>query len=386
MLKKVLIFSTAYFPLVGGAEVAIKEITDRMDTFGFDLITARIRKDLPKEEKIGNVHVYRVGWGSALDKFLLPILGLPLALRLYKKNNYTLAWAMMASQASVLAVFFAKLRSVKLLTTLQEGDEESHLKRYTLGFGFLYKLFIRPWHRLAIKRANHVQVISNYLRDRAEQVETNAPVTVIPNGVDINKFSQTVSETEKQTLRSTLNIVEGEKIVISISRLVYKNAIDILVRAMKAVDGAKCIIVGTGQDKDALRALSTQLGIDDKVIFVGNIENEQIPSYLAISDIFVRPSRSEGQGIAFIEAMAVGVPIIATPVGGIVDFLHDNETGLFCEVDDPEDLAEKIRTLLSDSSLSEKISNNAKKLVREKYDWNKITPEMEKLFNQVMHE
>ena len=82
-MKKILIFSTAYYPFVGGAEVAVKEITDRISATQFDLITARFRRNLPKVEKIGAVNVYRLGVGvPVLDKLFLPFWGAWFALRL----------------------------------------------------------------------------------------------------------------------------------------------------------------------------------------------------------------------------------------------------------------------------------------------------------------
>ena len=79
----IVIFSTAYLPFVGGAELAIKEITDRISGINFFLITSRLRRDLPKEEKIGNVLVFRLGAGFSFDRFLLPILGFLKFFRLY---------------------------------------------------------------------------------------------------------------------------------------------------------------------------------------------------------------------------------------------------------------------------------------------------------------
>ena len=124
-MKKILIFSTAYLPLVGGAEIAVKELTDRLAGFpaqgaclparqepvsgwDFELITARIKRQLTAQEKIGRVMVYRVGLGYKLDKFLLPILGLIKAIKLNGRNNYQIIWSIMASQASVAAGFFKK--------------------------------------------------------------------------------------------------------------------------------------------------------------------------------------------------------------------------------------------------------------------------------------
>ena len=81
-------------------------------------------------------------------------------------------------------------------------------------------------------------------------------------------------------------------------------------------------------------------------------------------------------GNSFIEAMAAGLPIIATPVGGIPDFLKDGETGLFCKVKDPKSIAEQVERLMNDDILRQKLKENGQKLVREKYDWNLIAKEM----------
>ena len=188
---RVLIFSTAYFPFIGGAEVAVKEVTDRINDIEFDIITARMDKNLLNSEKIGNVNIYRVGFGcKLLDKFLLPFLGYLKAKKLYKQASYSIIWSIMASQASIAACFFKiKFPQVKLLLTLQEGDEEEHLRRYVLGIDWLYKLLIRPWYLLVFKRAGAVTVISNYLRDRAIRNGVKCEVKVVPNGVDISKFS-----------------------------------------------------------------------------------------------------------------------------------------------------------------------------------------------------
>ena len=117
---------------------------------------------------------------------------------------------------------------------------------------------------------------------------------------------------------------------------------------------------------------------------ISDAKHEDVPRYLSEADIFVRPSRSEGLGTAFLEAMAAGLPIIATPVGGIPDFLKDRETGLFTKVDDPEDLAEKIEMLFNDEKLREKLIINGRKLVEEKYQWPKIVRDMERVFDSLL--
>jgi Glycosyltransferase len=110
------------------------------------------------------------------------------------------------------------------------------------------------------------------------------------------------------------------------------------------------------------------------------VSPKEIPSYLARADVFVRASRSEGLGSSFLEAMAAGVPVIGTPVGGIPDFLKEGETGLFSRSDDPQNLAEKIAELLANAPLRRRLVQNGKVLVRSRYSWEHIVQEMEKYF------
>ena len=108
-----------------------------------------------------------------------------------------------------------------------------------------------------------------------------------------------------------------------------------------------------------------------------------MPAYLWMSDIFIRPSLSEGMGNSFIEAMAAGVPIIGTRVGGIPDFLVDGETGLFCEVRDSQSIADKINILLSDEALRQSLIANGRKIVSEKYNWDGIAGRMKGIIGRL---
>ena len=384
-VRRVLIFSTAYFPFIGGAEVAVKEITNRISGMQFDMITARMDGKLPSFERIGNINVYRMGFGwGAIDKIILAKWGFLKALKLNKKNNYDAAWSIMASQASIAASLFKIFdKKVKLILTMQEGDEEEHLMRYALNIKFLYKIFIRPWHRLVFKKADAVTAISQYLKKRAEENGVKIPVEIVPNGVDIANFSEfKANESELKGLRLGLSIGEDVKVLITTSRLVKKNAVVDIIEAMRYLpDNVKLIIVGTGSEEKNLKFKILNLKLENRVIFAGQVDNKEVPKYLKISDIFIRPSLSEGLGNSFLEAMAVGVPVIATPVGGIPDFLIDGETGLFCEVNNPKSIAEKVKILMESSELREKIVKNARQMIKEKYNWEIIAEKMKNIFN-----
>src|SRR3989344_583534 len=125
------VFSTAYAPFIGGAEIAIAEGIKRLQyTFDFFIITARFRRDLPSREVKDGIIIIRVGFGYELDRFLLPFLGFFVVRKLSRQRPPSLYWAVMVSFASgipyMLNIFSAK--KVPIVLTLQEGDPESYLR------------------------------------------------------------------------------------------------------------------------------------------------------------------------------------------------------------------------------------------------------------------
>ncbi len=381
--KKILIFSTAYIPFIGGAEVAIKEITDRLrkratDSFEFDLITAKLDKNLPSVEVLGAVTVYRVGSGSVLlDKLLLPFRGAWLAFQLTKKVHYQCFWAVMVTfgaGAGYVCNIFRQLsfkKKIPIILTLQEGDSENYLQ---YKWGGLISL---SW-RLALWKTDYLTAISTFLLHRAEKYGYKGKSRVVPNGVDVPLFSKKIPHKTGLKIQKMLGKNPSDIFLVTVSRLVHKNATDDIIRALVLLPPyISLIVIGKGEEGPALQTLARDLGVSHRVKFLGFISYENIPQYLAICDIFVRPSRSEGFGNSFIEAMTIGLPVIATPVGGIPDFLDDGKTGVFCSPDNPKSLAQAVLLLLGNHSLARNIVFAARERVRERYDWNIIAREME---------
>jgi glycosyltransferase involved in cell wall biosynthesis len=167
---------------------------------------------------------------------------------------------------------------------------------------------------------------------------------------------------------------------------VVKNAVgDVIKSLVHLPPNVKFLVLGTGYQLEELKTLARDLGVYERVNFLGYVSHTEMPKYLKVSDIFIRPSISEGFGNSFIEAMAGGLPVIATSVGGIVDFLKNKETGLFCEVGDPKDIARKIDIYLKDKNLRDEIVDNAMHMVIDRYDWGMIVKSMkERVFNKVI--
>ena len=149
---------------------------------------------------------------------------------------------------------------------------------------------------------------------------------------------------------------------------------------------------GTGPNGEALQKLAGDLGVSDRVQFRGQLAHKDMPKYLKASDIFIRPSRSEGMGNSFVEAMAAGLPIIATQEGGISDFLFDEKrnpdketTGWAIDADSPKQIAEAVQDILNNPEKVARVRETSEKMVRTTYDWNLIAEEMRGIFSQLVH-
>ena len=289
-MKRILIFSLAYYPHVGGAEVALKELTDRMRNIEFHLITLRF-KDEAREETIGTVTVHRVGNGSSyLGKVLFAPRAAFRAARLHRERPFDAFWAMMSYMLFPIVLLRFRGIRVPYLLTLQEGDPFAH----TFNRWFIFPF--RPLLSMGFREASAIQSISNYLAVWAERMGFRGSVAVISNGVDAARFAQA----------HTRPLSPREVILVTTSRLVHKNALDDVIRALVLLpEQVRFRIYGVGEEERDLVRLAEHLGVSSRVAFKGFIKHAELPAVFQECDIFIRPSRSEGMGNSFIEAMEV---------------------------------------------------------------------------------
>ena len=369
-MRRILIFSLAYYPRhVGGAEVAVKEITARIPAAeaSFDMIVLNGGGE-PLTERVGNVTVHRVlSRFGTFQKLRYPFAAARLARKLHKEQPYDLVWSIMASYAGYAGHLFKKsFPSVPLVLTIQEGD---HFGRRQ---GPLAPLF-----RKIFAHADRIQAISKFLSDWSVVMGATGDIDIVPNGVDYARFAAPISPERRYEMRQSLGFDPTDAVMVTASRLVFKNAVDEIIRSLADLEpNYKLLILGSGPDEASLRSLALSLKVSHRIAFKGFVSHEELPAYLQASDIFVRPSRTEGLGNSFLEAMAAGIPVIGTPVGGIPDFLTDGETGLMCEVDNPRSIAQKAVKLVRDRESRDYIVSTARALVQEKYQWDAIAARM----------
>jgi len=360
---KIVVFSAFYSPYMSGAELFVKEVVERLaDKYDFCVITSRLSSKLSSLEIRDKYVIRRVGFGFAGDKFLFIFLA-PLAALKYKPK---IVHAVMESYAGVALWFFRLLnKKIPTILTLQSGDLDDSKKQKKIPSWLWRRIHLTP---------DRITAISSFLAKRTKKLGfPKEKISIVPNGVDLKSAPQNISQIPFR--------------IICLARLSWEKGINYLIEAMpqvkKEFTQAHLVLVGDGPERKKLEEQVKKLNLEKSVEFKGKLSHQKALRELALSAVFVCPSLAEGLGIAFLEAMAVRVPIIGTPVGGIPDFLKDRETGLFCQVKNPQSIAEKIKELLEDQPLREKLIENAYNLVKEKYNWANISQQMKEIYQKL---
>jgi len=392
MPKKILIFSLGYYPEpVGGAEVAIKEITDRINTqdIEFHMVALGYDKNTPRVEKVGNITVHRIGFSKPnveipdLKKFPLHynkhlfLFWAPIkALILHRKYKFDATWAMMAHPCGIpqatFKIFAPKTRSI---LTLQEGDTPEYIRH-------LYRP-VWPLFKRAFTKADVIQVISRFLEKWARDMGYKGNLVFIPNGASTQASSK-FSQEELDELKTKVGKKPEDVLMVTVSRLVNKNAVDDIISALEFLPkNIKLLVVGGGEDEEKLKNMVAELKMNDRVYFTGQVDRTMTAKARAISEIFCRPSRSEGFGNSFASAMVSRLPIIATQEGGIADFLFDEKrdpaketTGWAVDKDSPKQIADAVKDILAHPEKVQKVTENAYNMVTTKYNWDFIAKDM----------
>ncbi|MCA9339805.1 MAG: glycosyltransferase family 4 protein [Candidatus Saccharibacteria bacterium] len=393
MKKRIAVFSLAYYPChVSGAEAAIKEITERIspEDIEFHVITLLFDTTAPRTEVMGNVTVHRVGFGGAyLSKILFVFLAARTARALHTESPLAGMWAMMTYMTMPLTL--ARWIGVKVshVVTFQDGDPYDKV---------FERWFIKPALPLidsGIKNAAVIQAISEYLATWPEKRGYTGEVVLVRNGANPKNFDQYYGDAELETVKESLGKKEGDVYLFIAARLVYQKGIDAVVRALTLLpENVHFLIGGGGPDEAILKALAAELGVSERVKFLGQLERDDVPKYrnTIVSDIFVHPSRSEGLGNSVLSAMAGRLPVIASNVGGLKDFVFDEAhnpnkapTAWVVEPDAPEQIAKAVEDILTHPEKVAEVTANARKLMETEYHWDAVAKKMrEEVFSKVV--
>ena len=193
-------------------------------------------------------------------------------------------------------------------------------------------------------------------------------VTIIPNYVDLNVFKQVPSKNNLARICFIGRLDQKQKNILS------------LLEAVKGLD-VKLDIIGSGPLE---KQVISESRLNSNIRLLGRVSNTQLPQYLNLCSAFILPSFYEGHPKALIEAMACGLPVIATNVPGINNIIIHNETGWLCETDS-DSIREAIKTVLMDKSLCKRLGHQARQFVIKNYSFEKIVDLELSLYNSVIN-
>ena len=202
-------------------------------------------------------------------------------------------------------------------------------------------------------------------------------IHVIPAGVNLKTFQPV----DRDAARAELGIKE-ERVILYVGRIEPLKGIDILLRAVPMLEygqGLRVLVVGGNPDNDVeldrLKSLTVELGIGDLVTFTGSVPQSVLPTYYSAADVFVLPSHSESFGLAPLEAMACGTPVVVSRVGGMKTFVNSGENGYLVPWRCPESFAQRLDVLLANPDLREAMGQAARKKALS-MGWNSVADRM----------
>ncbi|UCF45056.1 MAG: glycosyltransferase family 4 protein [Candidatus Bathyarchaeota archaeon] len=236
-----------------------------------------------------------------------------------------------------------------------------------------------------LKEADRIVAVSNATGNYVLSLGADPKkMRVIHNGVDVNRFRPLRGA--KDEIRKKLGISKDSSVVLTVRRLVYKNGIDTLIesakKAIKKNPRLVFVIVGKGPDFEKIKQETEQLGIEKNFRLTGFISDERLPFYYNAADFFVLPSKSgEGLPLVALEAMACGLPVIATNVGGISEVMKE-DYGKLVPPDSPDSLAEAI-VGFSRSELSA-LKKDLRAIIEQKYSWDTNVEKLVEIYEELI--
>ncbi len=242
-----------------------------------------------------------------------------------------------------------------------------------------------------INKSDKIIVLSRFTKEQLQHVYKipAEKITIIPGGVDLERFYPT---TDRAKIRQLLNIPQEKMILFTVRNLVSRMGLENLIYAVKevvkAVPDVYFVLGGDGPLKDGLISLTKELGIENHVKFVGFIHEAELPDYYRMADIFILPTiELEGFGLITLEALASGVPVLGTPVGGTVEILSQFDSKNLFKNTSSEAMAELIiktcQEFKDKPELREDVSSQCRLFVEENYSWEKNVDSLEKLIMRI---
>jgi phosphatidylinositol alpha-1,6-mannosyltransferase len=303
------------------------------------------------------------------------------AASLARENDVTFTWCGNLKPASYVAWGLYRRMGIPYGVMLH-GTELLQMRKY--GSGLRKRLIARSLlgdAAVIVTNSEWTRTMTLDLFDRLKIPVPADRVYAVPLGADLDRFRRGV-DTSAVRAKYGLN---GGRWMLTVGRLVEHKGQDQALRALALLRDSepklRYAIAGSGVYGVKLRALAAELGIEDRVSFLGNVSDEDLPALYNVAELYVGASRVavdhvEGFGISLVEAAATSLPVIAGREGGMPEAVVEGVTGLLADPYDPASLAEAIRTVLAAPTYAAQLGAEGRRVAESRYSWQRVARDL----------
>ncbi|ULC58414.1 N-acetyl-alpha-D-glucosaminyl L-malate synthase BshA [Flaviramulus sp. BrNp1-15] len=365
------------YPTFGGSGVVATELGLELSKRGHEIHFITYNQPVRLELLSNNVHYHEVNvpeyplfhyqpYELALSSKLVDMV------KLHKIEIVHVHYAIPHAYAAYMAKKMLKEEGIHLpIVTTLHGTDITLVGSHP---------FYKPAVTFSINKSDAVTAVSDSLKkDTLRLFDVKNEINVVPNFIDLDKYKHKFTDCQRVMMAD-----DDEKIITHISNLRPVKRVQDVIKVFYNIQKempAKLMLVGEGPEREHIEILCQELGILDKVIFFGR--SNEIDKILCFSDLFLLPSQTESFGLAALEAMASGVPVISSNTGGIPEVNIQGVSGFLSNVGDVEDMTKNALYILSDKARLKTFKDNARKESL-KFDLHKIVPQYEAIYEDTL--
>ena len=380
ILMKVLMINHEFPPVGGGGGQAAFNISRELVRMGLDVFVLTSKFNGAKDrETIDGIKVMRVpvarrriSFTSTPEMLTFILSAFPTLVNVLRKKRIDIIHTFFGLPSGVLSFLAKKIFAVPYIIRMGGSDVPGfNPYRLKVSLKAFTPFLLRIWQDAAILIA-----VSHGLRSLALKADPGANILVIPNGVDTQKFRPV----------PILNRMENN--ILFVGRLAsQRKGVQFLLQAVRKLNEenlpCRLTVIGTGPHKPRLEKMTRDLNLKN-VKFLGYVPNERLPTYYNEADVFALPSSSEGMSNVILEAMACGLPVVATNVGGNPELVDDGKTGLLVPPENADALYDAFLQLLLGKEKGKKMGMLGRKKIKHFFTWNRIAMEYLQLYEAIL--
>jgi len=366
------------YPTYGGSGVVATELGKALALKGHSIHFISYALPFRLNHFIENIVFHEVEM-SSYPVFEFPLYSLALASKMVEVAKYEkldllhVHYAIPHATSAYLAKqMLREVSDLKIITTLHGTD---------ITLAGLEPSFL-PLVKFSIEESDGVTAVSRFLKEKTlTNYNIEKDIRVIHNFIDTSIYKPTETCICKKKIAP-----QGEKLLVHTSNFRQVKRVSDTIRILEKVKKevpCKLLLIGDGPDRSECERLSRELGLYDDVKFLG--KQEGLVDILTSADIFLMPSQSESFGLSALEAMACGLPVVSTSVGGLPELVSHNESGYIAEIGDIDRMAKYVVQLLTNPKKYEIFSEAARTRAVEKFEINKIVPEYESYYEEILN-